>query len=75
MQVHFEVIKVETHRFFGIEKDGKGKTWEEFFFPSTGILEEKGNYKKEHIYLKDEVRVFKRLLGIAFQEKFWNLCP
>lgn len=34
MQVHFEVIKVEAHRFFGIKKDGKGKRWEEiFFFP------------------------------------------
>lgn len=74
MQICFEVIKTEAHRFLGIKKDGKVNISEECFSSSTSILEEKENKQKEHINLKDKLRVLKILLRIAFQEKFGNHC-
>lgn len=71
MQVCFKVIKTEAHRFLGIKKYGKVKS-KNVFSSSTSILEEKENKRKEHINLKDKLRVFKMLLRIAFQEKFGN---
>ena len=45
MQDHFEVMKVEAHRFLGIEKVGKEICKRNvFFFSSTRVLlEDKGD--------------------------------